>query len=72
MNNEESPNWDEVIREANELPAEYMRESFGAQADYYLSLAMNSTDPVARRYYLDLSVSFTEAAFQEMGKEEAA
>lgn len=71
MNNEESLDWDEVIRQANELPAAYMRESFGSQADYYLDLAMKSTDPVARRYYMDLSVSFTEAAFGELGKEES-
>jgi len=71
MNNEESLDWDEVIREAEQLPAAYMREAFSQQSTHYLTLAMNATDPAQRDRYLELSVSFTEAAFGELSKEES-
>ncbi|EQM78199.1 hypothetical protein [Microbacterium maritypicum] len=71
-NNEESFNWDEVIREANALPADYMAEAFGKQSTHYLTLAMNATDQGERDRYLALCLSFTEAAFAELGKEGAA
>lgn len=71
-NNEESRdfNWDELIEEANALPGDYMAEAFGQQSTYYLDLAMNTPDKAEQRRYLDLSLSFTEAAFVELAKEE--